>query len=89
MKLILKALVRMYRYALSPLMSPCCIYYPSCSAYAEEALETHGWRRGLILSIRRLLRCHPLARGGFDPVPAAEESRTGKHFATKHFKEQV
>ncbi len=70
---ILLALVRLYRYALSPFLAQRCIYYPSCSSYALEALETHGWWRGSGLVLRRLLRCHPFAKGGYDPVPECME----------------
>jgi putative membrane protein insertion efficiency factor len=66
-------LVRFYRWALSPLhraiFGPCCRFEPTCSAYAEEALRVHGPWRGGWLSIHRLLRCQPFARGGIDPVP--------------------
>lgn len=61
--------IRFYRYAISPLMAPHCRFHPSCSCYAEEALRRHGARAGLWLSLRRLLRCHPWAAGGLDPVP--------------------
>jgi putative membrane protein insertion efficiency factor len=65
----LLVLLRGYRLALSPLLGPHCRFYPSCSAYAEEAVHRHGAWRGVALAARRLLRCHPLHPGGFDPVP--------------------
>ncbi|MDR1946800.1 MAG: membrane protein insertion efficiency factor YidD [Desulfovibrio sp.] len=61
--------VRFYRFFLAPLLPPCCRFYPSCSAYALEAVMTHGVLRGGLLALRRLLRCSPASRGGFDPVP--------------------
>ncbi|WP_408897507.1 membrane protein insertion efficiency factor YidD [Nocardioides sp. R1-1] len=66
---VLVALVRAYQLLLSPLLGPTCRYYPSCSAYAVEALRTHGALRGSWLAGRRLLRCHPWAPGGVDHVP--------------------
>jgi uncharacterized protein len=65
----LLALVRVYRLLLSPLLPRVCRFYPSCSAYAEEALTRHGPLKGTSLAARRLLRCHPLHEGGIDPVP--------------------
>jgi uncharacterized protein len=62
-------LVKGYQVSLSPLLPPSCRYYPSCSAYAVEALERHGALRGSWLALRRILRCHPFRPGGFDPVP--------------------
>ena len=61
--------VRAYQVVLSPIFGGSCRYYPSCSAYAIEALERHGAMRGGWLALRRILRCHPFRPGGFDPVP--------------------
>ncbi len=61
--------LRGYRAVISPLYGQVCRYYPSCSAYALEAVETHGAVRGSWLAARRLGRCHPWAAGGVDPVP--------------------
>ncbi len=65
----LLVLVEAYRVALSPILGGHCRYWPSCSAYAEEALRRHGARRGTALALRRVLRCHPFHPGGIDPVP--------------------
>jgi putative membrane protein insertion efficiency factor len=61
--------IRLYQRLLSPLLRPACRYVPSCSEYAAEAIEFHGPLKGTLLASWRLLRCHPCARGGFDPVP--------------------
>ena len=66
------ALVRAYQWVFAGRVSP-CRYVPSCSSYALEALEVHGFLRGSWLAVRRLGRCHPWGRSGWDPVP----SRTG------------
>ncbi|TJY58223.1 membrane protein insertion efficiency factor YidD [Sinimarinibacterium sp. CAU 1509] len=62
-------LIRAYQLVLSPLLGPRCRFYPSCSHYAIDALRLHGALRGSWLAIRRILRCHPLNPGGYDPVP--------------------
>lgn len=67
--LALLLLVEGYRVALSPLLGGHCRFWPSCSAYAEEAIRRHGAARGAALAARRLLRCHPFHAGGIDPVP--------------------
>jgi len=64
------AAVRVYQRRISPTRPPCCHFAPTCSAYAVEALERHGARRGSWLMLRRLVRCRPGATGGADPVPA-------------------
>jgi putative membrane protein insertion efficiency factor len=69
MKKLLLALLWLYRRAISPVLGPACRFEPSCSAYAEEAVHVHGAGRGLALTVWRLLRCQPFARGGLDPVP--------------------
>ena len=61
--------VRGYQTAIAPHLPPSCRYYPSCSAYAVEALEKHGAIQGGWLAIRRIARCHPFRPGGYDPVP--------------------
>jgi putative membrane protein insertion efficiency factor len=66
---ILLAAVRGYRRLVSPVLTPRCRFYPSCSAYAEEALHLHGARSGGWLALRRVARCHPFHPGGLDPVP--------------------
>ena len=68
--------IRFYQYAISPMMASHCRFYPSCSCYAQEAIETHGFLRGSWLAVRRLGRCHPWNPGGYDPVPAAPTSRS-------------
>ena len=69
MKWVMLALVRGYRYAISPMLGRNCRFVPSCSEYALEALERHGALRGSWLAARRVCRCHPCSGGGYDPVP--------------------
>jgi putative membrane protein insertion efficiency factor len=64
--------LRAYKWALSPLFPAACRYVPTCSEYAMEAVERHGALRGGVMAVGRVLRCHPLARGGYDPVVAQE-----------------
>jgi len=69
MRHVLKLLIRAYQLAISPIFGPSCRYYPTCSRYAIEAIESHGALRGSWLAARRICRCHPFHEGGFDPVP--------------------
>jgi len=66
---LLLLLIDGYRLILSPVLGGHCRFVPSCSVYAQEAISRHGARRGLALSLRRLMRCQPFHRGGIDPVP--------------------
>jgi uncharacterized protein len=63
------AVIRFYRAGISPLLPASCRFTPTCSAYAQEAIERYGARRGGWLAIRRILRCHPVGGSGYDPVP--------------------
>jgi putative membrane protein insertion efficiency factor len=72
MKQVLLLLIKCYQLCFSPFFGGQCRFYPSCSAYAAEAIDTHGALRGTWLAIRRLLRCHPWHPGGVDPVPPSE-----------------
>ena len=69
MKHVLLALVRFYRAAISPYRQPCCRFTPTCSQYALEAIEKYGALKGGWLAFRRILRCNPFHKGGYDPVP--------------------
>jgi len=69
MKQILIVLIKFYRAAISPYRRPCCRYYPTCSQYALEALKKYGALKGGWLAFCRILRCNPLHKGGYDPVP--------------------
>ena len=62
-------LIRLYQKWVSPLIGPHCRFTPSCSAYAVTALEKHGFFKGMVLTLWRLLTCHPFGKGGYDPVP--------------------
>jgi len=68
-KQVLKGGVLFYRKVISPLKPPTCRFYPTCSAYALEALERHGAARGSWLAVKRICKCHPFHPGGVDPVP--------------------
>lgn len=70
---LLLGVIHAYRLGVSPVLSPSCRYLPSCSAYAEEAVRVHGPMRGAWLAFRRVLRCHPLRAGGYDPVPEGND----------------
>lgn len=67
---ILHWLIRFYQIAISPMLGPRCRYIPTCSQYSLEAIHTHGAVKGTGLAIRRICRCHPWGRSGYDPVPS-------------------
>ncbi|MFT5396100.1 MAG: putative membrane protein insertion efficiency factor [Gammaproteobacteria bacterium] len=69
MKQALIKLITMYQRFISPYSAPCCRFYPTCSEYMANALVEHGARKGLVLGVQRICRCHPFHEGGFDPVP--------------------
>lgn len=69
MKAVMLAMIRFYRKFISPCFPPCCRYTPTCSQYALEAIEKYGAAKGGWLALRRIMRCHPFHKGGYDPVP--------------------
>jgi putative membrane protein insertion efficiency factor len=77
---VARGAIQLYRYTLSPLIGPTCRFYPSCSAYALEAIDTHGALRGAWLATRRIGRCHPWHAGGYDPVPTAPDRASAPDF---------
>ena len=82
MRTAMLGLIRLYQLVLSPLLGANCRFQPTCSAYAREAIERFGPRRGGWLAIKRISRCHPWSEPAFDPVPpsgALHNSKTEKH----------
>ncbi len=69
MQYLLINLIKFYQYFISPLLGNRCRFYPSCSSYSQEAIQLHGTLKGLYLTLRRILKCHPFHQGGIDPVP--------------------
>jgi len=69
MKPIIIVLIKFYRKYISPLLGPNCRFYPSCSAYMMEAVERYGAIKGVWIGTKRLVRCNPFSKGGYDPVP--------------------
>ncbi|HUZ54423.1 MAG TPA: membrane protein insertion efficiency factor YidD [Streptosporangiaceae bacterium] len=78
---LLIGLISGYRRFISPLLGPRCRFYPSCSAYALEAIRVHGAGRGSWLAVRRLSRCHPFHPGGLDPVPPPRRQQSAQSAA--------
>lgn len=76
MRYLAIGLIRFYQVLLSPLLGPHCRFYPSCSQYSLEAFRRFGFIKGAYLTVRRLLKCHPLHPGGFDYVPERNEQQT-------------
>ncbi|MDP2277735.1 MAG: membrane protein insertion efficiency factor YidD [Nitrospirota bacterium] len=68
MKNILLGAIKLYKYAISPLLPNSCRFVPTCSEYSAEAIERYGAVKGSYLSLKRILRCHPFHNGGYDPV---------------------
>lgn len=75
MKRVLIAILRFYKQRISPLLPDACIYTPTCSEYAMEAIQKHGVLKGTGLAIWRVLRCNPFAKGGYDPVPEPKKHK--------------
>tara|TARA_Y100001949_G_scaffold26801_1_gene19847 strand:+ start:533 stop:772 length:240 start_codon:yes stop_codon:yes gene_type:complete len=73
---ILIKFIKIYKYLISPLIGPSCRYLPTCSEYSIEALKTYGFSKGLLLSFKRIMSCHPWGNSGFDPVK--KEMKTKK-----------
>lgn len=73
MKKLCLMLIRFYQKGISPAKAPCCRFSPTCSAYALEAIERYGVLRGGWLALKRILRCNPFFKGGYDPVPELSE----------------
>jgi len=69
MKRLLIFFIKIYQFIISPFLRPCCRFYPNCSEYAKQAIQEYGTIKGSYLIIKRLLKCHPLHTGGFDPLP--------------------
>lgn len=68
LKQLLLIVIKFYRKYISPMKAPCCIYTPTCSEYAIQAIEKYGAFKGGFMAIKRILRCHPYHKGGYDPV---------------------
>jgi uncharacterized protein len=77
MRFMLIAIIKFYKYFISPLLGSNCRFYPSCSSYSLEALQRHGALIGSYLTLKRLLKCHPFHQGGIDPVPEKFGNKNG------------
>lgn len=77
--------VRFYQRFISPAFPPTCRYYPSCSTYMIRALTKHGALKGSLMGLTRIMRCHPMAKGGFDPVPDhfSLKRNHGEHYSAE------
>ncbi|MEI6268420.1 MAG: membrane protein insertion efficiency factor YidD [Methylococcaceae bacterium] len=77
MRFLLIAIIKFYKFFISPLLGSNCRFYPSCSSYSVEALQRHGAIIGSYLTFKRLLKCHPFHQGGIDPVPEKFGNKNG------------
>ncbi|MEI6544781.1 MAG: membrane protein insertion efficiency factor YidD [Methylococcales bacterium] len=77
MRILLIAIIKGYKFLISPLLGSNCRFYPSCSSYSLEALQRHGAIIGSYLTLKRLLKCHPFNEGGIDPVPEKFGNKNG------------
>ncbi|MBU1639817.1 MAG: membrane protein insertion efficiency factor YidD [Proteobacteria bacterium] len=68
MKKVFVGIIRFYQVAISPLFPPTCRFIPTCSQYAVQAIDQYGAFRGVFVALRRIVRCHPFCKGGYDPV---------------------
>lgn len=68
MKKIVLSVIKFYQRAISPYKKPCCRFYPTCSEYAKEAVAKYGASKGSWLALKRICRCHPFSKGGYDPL---------------------
>lgn len=68
LKKLLLIVIKFYKKKISPMKAPCCIYTPTCSEYAMQAIDKYGAFKGGFMAIKRILRCHPYHKGGYDPV---------------------
>ena len=82
-KFVMLQILQAYKWAISPMFAPACRYVPSCSEYAMEAVDRYGALRGGWMALGRLLRCHPLAEGGYDPVVKSSSSVRAERVAEK------
>jgi len=73
MSTVIIFLINLYRKTISPMLPPSCIYTPTCSEYAMKAVALHGSCKGTIMAVKRIMRCHPWHKGGYDPVPEVTE----------------
>ncbi|MNJ52340.1 putative membrane protein insertion efficiency factor [compost metagenome] len=76
---IVQAPIHVYRKVISPLKPPVCRFYPTCSAYALEAIEVHGALKGSLLAAKRIVKCHPFHPGGVDLVPPKKDKTKAEH----------
>jgi len=72
MRTLFIKLIHFYQMAIRPLLPHCCRFYPSCSEYSKESIFVHGVVKGIVLSVMRILKCHPFHKGGYDFVPVAQ-----------------